>query len=327
MLGKPNSYDGSENSWREWRFTFEAYTGCISATLRTLMATAATETGPISLSGMSTEQRTLSETLCYVLALVLKQRALRLLMGVEPGNGFEGWRQLVKLLEPTAAGRHRGLLSQVLAPDLGSGLGGQQGVERFGDLLQGWENNLELYARTTGNRLPEDILTATLVQRAPQEIRNYLLLNAESLGNSYERIKAAIIQFTYAKRAWTGISPAPPPKQHQPHTPMEVDGLGKGGGKGKGGKPGKQGGGKGGKGGFQKGPPHPGNQQGPKGKGGGAGRGKGGGKPSQHQQQRPDQFAEYCGKCGRWGHKQAMCRSTSGVFGDQQAEQHAWPSH
>ena len=60
MLGKPNSYDGSENSWRKWRFTFEAYTGCISATLRTLMATAATETGPISLSGISTEQRTLS---------------------------------------------------------------------------------------------------------------------------------------------------------------------------------------------------------------------------------------------------------------------------
>jgi len=219
MLGKPNSYDGSENSWREWRFTFEAYTGCISATLRTLMATAATETGPISLSGISTEQRTLSETLSYVLALVLKQRALRLPMGVEPGNGFEGWRQLVKLLEPTAAGRHLGLLSQVLAPDLGSGLGGQQGVERFGGLLQGWENNLELYARTTGNRLPEDILTATLVQRAPQEIRNYLLLNAGSLGDSYERIKAAIIQFIYAKRH--GLASLLPPRPSSTsHTPL-----------------------------------------------------------------------------------------------------------
>ena len=62
------------------------------------MATAAKEQDPIQLSNMSQQQRVQSEALYYVLALVLKQRALRLLMGVEPGNGFEGWRQLVKLL-------------------------------------------------------------------------------------------------------------------------------------------------------------------------------------------------------------------------------------
>jgi hypothetical protein len=144
MLGKPSAYDGSETGWREWKFTFEAYTGCISHEPRSLMATAAKEQNPIQLSNMSQQQRVLSETLYYVLALVLKQRALRLLMGVEPGNGFEGWRQLVKLLEPTAAGRHLGLLSQVLAPDLGSNLSAQAGLERFGDMLQAWENNLEL---------------------------------------------------------------------------------------------------------------------------------------------------------------------------------------
>jgi len=86
--------------------------------------------------------------------MILKQKALRLLMGVEPGNGFEGWRILVRTMEPTAAGRHLGLLSQVLAPDLGSALQGQAALDRFGDLLQRWENNLEAYSRATENRIP-----------------------------------------------------------------------------------------------------------------------------------------------------------------------------
>ena len=142
------------------------------------MSQAAREQSTISTSGMDSRQRVLGETLYYVLAMILKHKALRLLMGVEPGNGFEGWRVLVRTMEPTAAG-HLGLLSQVLAPDLGSALQGQAALDRFGDLLQSWENNLEAYSRATGNRIPEEILTATLVQRAPSDIRHYLLLNRE----------------------------------------------------------------------------------------------------------------------------------------------------
>ena len=215
MLGKPQGFDGSEGSWREWRFTFEAYTGCLAPDLRPLMSQAAREQSMISMSVMDSRQRVLCETLYYVLAMILKQKALRLLMGVEPGNGFEGWRVLVRTMEPTAAGRHLGLLSQVLAPGLGSALQGQAALDRFGDLLQSWENNLEAYSRATGNRIPEEILTATLVQRAPSDIRHYLLLNSESLGSSFERLKAAIVQYTHAKKAWSGVSPAPQPKQQQ----------------------------------------------------------------------------------------------------------------
>ena len=83
----------------------------------------------------------------------------------------------MRTLEPTAAGRHLGLLSQLFAIDLGTTLQGQAALDRFGDLLHTWENNLETYGRATGNRIPEEILTATLVQRAPNDIRNYLLLN------------------------------------------------------------------------------------------------------------------------------------------------------
>ena len=102
-----------------------------------------------------------------MMALVLKHRALRLLTGCESGNGFESWRLLVKTLEPQAAGRHLGMLAQVLSPELGANLSGPQGLERFPDLLQTWENAIETYSRTTGNPIPESILTATLIQRAP----------------------------------------------------------------------------------------------------------------------------------------------------------------
>ena len=120
--------------------------GAWATELRQLMHAAAKQQTATTLEGMTSRQRQLSETLYYMMTLVLKHRALRLLMGCEPGNGFESWRLLVKTLEPQAAGRHLRTLAQVLSPELGANLSGPQGLEeRFSDLLQTWENrNREL---------------------------------------------------------------------------------------------------------------------------------------------------------------------------------------
>jgi hypothetical protein len=88
-LGKPQSFDGNEALWKEWRFTFTAYAGCVACELRELMERAANQSEPINTLGLNPRQRQLGETLFYMLALTLKQRALRLLMGVPQGNGLE----------------------------------------------------------------------------------------------------------------------------------------------------------------------------------------------------------------------------------------------
>jgi len=81
-LGKPQSYDGSEALWKEWRFTFTAYAGCVAFELRELMERAASQSEPINTLALNLRQRQLGETLFYMLALTLKQRALRLRPGL-----------------------------------------------------------------------------------------------------------------------------------------------------------------------------------------------------------------------------------------------------
>ena len=55
------------------------------------MSQAAREQNPISMSTMDARQRVLSETLYYILTMILKQKALRLPLDIEPGNGCGGW--------------------------------------------------------------------------------------------------------------------------------------------------------------------------------------------------------------------------------------------
>jgi len=140
------------------------------------------ERAPVRNIQMSSEHQHLSETLYYVLAMVLKGRALRMLMSVGQGEGIEAWRVLVRHYEPEAGGRLLGFLASVLNPDLGGSLPPNQVPERFPDLLTAWQNSLEQYHRTAPQRINDEILTAALISKAPAMVRDYLVLNSGVLG-------------------------------------------------------------------------------------------------------------------------------------------------
>jgi hypothetical protein len=198
---------------------------------------------PLNNNQLSMEHRQLSETLYYVLAMLLKGRALRLLMSVGQGQGLEGWRTLVRHFEPESSGRLLGFLSAILNPELGINLPQAQTPERYPDLLTAWCNNLEQYHRQAPQRLGDEVLTAALISRSPAMVRDYLVLNANVLGTSFARNKQAALQFLLAKRSWgPGAFNNPAPKTPQPlhqqqqqaPTPMQVDGLERGRGRGRG---------------------------------------------------------------------------------------------
>ena len=122
LLGKPPSFEGDEAQYREWRFTMRAYSAVLSSDLARLMDQAEAEPLPLNNNQLSMEHRQLSETLYYVLAMLLKGRALRLLMSVGQGQGLEGWRTLVRHFEPESSRRLLGFLSAILNPELGINL-------------------------------------------------------------------------------------------------------------------------------------------------------------------------------------------------------------
>ena len=64
--------------------------------------------------GLSMEDQKCSVTLFYVLALLLKGKALAIPQTIKETLGIEAWRQLTHEFEPKVAGRFSGMLDQLL---------------------------------------------------------------------------------------------------------------------------------------------------------------------------------------------------------------------
>ena len=144
-----------------------AYASVLSGAFGQLMDMVEGERSAVSNQQLSPEHRQLSETSFYVLAMLLRGRALRMLMSVGQGEGLESWRVLVRHFEPEAAGRLPGFLSTVLSPDLGATLPQAQIPDKYPDLLTAWGNSLEQYHRSAPQKIGDEILTAVLISRSP----------------------------------------------------------------------------------------------------------------------------------------------------------------
>ena len=100
LLGKPKSFDGSTDSWRQFKFTFLGYAMIESEVLRIHPCLLETSESP--------------QLFCMTV-LLLEGSAQRLLEHAGDGEGFLSWRRLVAEQEPATAGRETSLLVGVLA--------------------------------------------------------------------------------------------------------------------------------------------------------------------------------------------------------------------
>jgi len=141
------------------------------------------------------------------------------------------------------------------------------------DNLVAWESAVEDWENVTQEKLGDSVKCAIIAERAPAEVRTHLQLNAPNA--KFPQMRAVVEEYLQANAG-------------SATNPMEVDAIwGAKGKKGKGKGKGKKGKGKGGKGKEDK----------DKSKAG----------------EKEEKFEGYCGKCGKWGHKQKVCRSSATV--------------
>ena len=115
VLGKPPSFDGRPSSWRGFKFRFVAYCAAIDPQLRTHMVSAET-TAPADLvnTRLTSEMRAMSVQLYYMLTMLCEEPVLRHLEAAGECEGFLTWEKLVAEFEPRTAGRHAGMLLELL---------------------------------------------------------------------------------------------------------------------------------------------------------------------------------------------------------------------
>ena len=116
LAARPTPYNNGERTWLEVRFKLETYLTLVNEKYVALLEDAASQlvaTVPAGTDESSVLIRTLSHTLCTLLAPLTTGRSLSLAQRVPNRSGFEVWRQLVADSAPKTAGQ------AVLQPEMG----------------------------------------------------------------------------------------------------------------------------------------------------------------------------------------------------------------
>ena len=99
ILGRPERFDGKDSGWHDFKFEFENYMGAVNSTVVEMMEVAAKQQDPIPMNVMTEEQKAVSQQLFYVMAMLVRGTARRVVRKVKLKNGMEAWRQLVRRYE------------------------------------------------------------------------------------------------------------------------------------------------------------------------------------------------------------------------------------
>ena len=97
VLGKPSQFHGKDKDFPEFKHGLIAYLGCLSPDLPEMMEQSAAQANPIEVTRLNDAASKLTKQLYFVLSMLCKGKALRILKKVEKQqHGLEGWRLLMR---------------------------------------------------------------------------------------------------------------------------------------------------------------------------------------------------------------------------------------
>ena len=190
-VGKFPAFSGEEPEWPDWRFRFENCAELID--LGEGMRYVEKEMCEIDIDRLLPKNVQRTKLLYGILAQVCSGRALSLLRLVRKRNGPEGWRIHVNEYGPATASRSTAMLSALLTPEWGR--------RPFLDELLEWERAVESYEAASGERFSGSTKCAVVSRWAPDQVREFLRVNAEDLTQDWQRLRAAIRGYVRTTRA------------------------------------------------------------------------------------------------------------------------------
>eukprot|EP00931_Biecheleriopsis_adriatica_P026150 TRINITY_DN15937_c0_g1_i4.p1 TRINITY_DN15937_c0_g1~~TRINITY_DN15937_c0_g1_i4.p1 ORF type:complete len:438 (-),score=86.65 TRINITY_DN15937_c0_g1_i4:416-1729(-) len=222
----PELFPGDRKLWPEWSFVMRAY--FVAHGIVTPEELHAVEAWPhvSRTSDLDQDLRKRGSTMYYILVLLVRAKAQRLLQEVDAGNGSEAWRVLSMAMSSLDEQQSVGLMNQILGFEFTS-------MHSFESELGDFDRLAESYRRQYGNAaVPDQMLRAVVIKGASEPLRGHLQLLRCS---SYGELKAAIINYLHAQELWDKSVSGNGTSGAQLHAdPVEVISKGKSKGRGKG---------------------------------------------------------------------------------------------
>ena len=120
-LAKLPEFDGTDSTWPDWKFRFEAVIGLMG--MESALKEARTAVPDEDL--LPDREKHMSSTLWSIMAQILHGRAYSLLKTVKPHFGFTAWNRLWKEYElPDQVPKQMAMLSSLLKPKWRNDVGG-----------------------------------------------------------------------------------------------------------------------------------------------------------------------------------------------------------
>ena len=119
LLGKPSVLSGKEGEYVDWAFVMRSYLVMLDTNYETafkaLDKCTKEQEDQLHNDKLDTDVlRRLSTTMYHVLTMSTRERALRLIQQVPPGEGFVAWKRIQSEMQPRSQERYLGMLQSII---------------------------------------------------------------------------------------------------------------------------------------------------------------------------------------------------------------------
>ena len=193
MLGRPDTFDGSESKWGDWSTVMKAYAALCNASLVSAMPSSEVETQEKRNSELRDQLGVeASVALYYMLVLLTRNEPLNIVVNSGAGEGLLAWRCLVQRYDSAAATRLAGLLLNLMNWSFAGDI--QSRMELFARELQRYETR----ARESVSLNLRVGMVLNGLDRGP--LKDHLLLNSAKF-LTWQEFKSEIVNYRRATQA------------------------------------------------------------------------------------------------------------------------------
>ena len=140
---------------------------------------------------LNANDKALSAQLYYVLAMLVKGRALDIIQNSGPGEGVEAFRKMEETFHPKVASRFVGSLTLILSTRFSSDIESE---------LELFEKNIRRYEQESGKTLDDEILLGVVINGLQDNsMRDHIIRNSSRL-TTYQLVRTELLEIARTSR-------------------------------------------------------------------------------------------------------------------------------